>query len=203
MAETEKPAPDGWEVDEFVRKLRDFEQAYSTEFFVPLTEAEKNEMGGFLLSRVSAEMGRHLAKFLTQAAARIEQASSLLAEKDEQIRALMNERTSLIETKREQIERLELSRGAASKVALDAIAEKEAAEARLREAEEEIARCHARFEIDHVYVLGETPDRDFVRQEVPMNERQNIPDAVACRDARITLLEADLKGSSNSREKGE
>jgi hypothetical protein len=78
-----------------------------------------------------------------------------------------------------------------------------AAEARLREAEEEIARCHARLEIDHVYVMGDTPDHDIVRQEVPMNERQNIPDAVECRDATIALLEADLKGSSNSREKGE
>ena len=64
------------EVDEFVQKLRDFERAYGTEFFAPLTEAEKDEMGGFLLSRASAEMGRHLAKFLTQAADRLEAAEA-------------------------------------------------------------------------------------------------------------------------------
>jgi len=78
--ETEKPAPDGLEVHEFVRKLRDFEKAYSTEFFAPLTEAEKDGIGDFLLSRASVEMGRHLAKFLTQAADRIDQAQSLIAE---------------------------------------------------------------------------------------------------------------------------
>lgn len=184
------PAPDELEVDDFVRKLRDFEQAYSTEFFAPLTEAEKDEMGGFLLSRVSAEMGRHLAKFLTQAAAALEQAHStiaaLRAERDEADNALVDKyrdpKTGSFKFPGDVaaiVRRLETAEAEVKRLTKDNEA--------LRV---EVARCHARLEIDHVFVAE---GDDFVRREVPMNERLSLPDAVECRDATISILEADAR----------
>lgn len=54
----------------------------------------------------------------------------------------------------------------------------------------EVARCHARLEIDHVYVAD---GDELVRREVPMDERLSMPDAVECRDATISILEADAR----------
>ncbi|MGB6087751.1 hypothetical protein [Parvibaculum sp.] len=75
------PAPD----DGLVEKLRGFEQAYSTEFFAPLSEMEKANVGGELRSRIAADMGRHLAKHFSEAA-------TALQSKDEQIERLTRER---------------------------------------------------------------------------------------------------------------
>lgn len=60
----------------------------------------------------------------------------------------------------------------------------------------EIARCHARLEIDHHFVLH--PDRptdtvdDLVRVEIPMAERSGEIDGIECRDATITELERQI-----------
>lgn len=55
----------------------------------------------------------------------------------------------------------------------------------------EVARCHARLEIDRVYVG--TDEATFEEQAVPMNERVAMPDGIEARDATIQLLEADAK----------
>jgi hypothetical protein len=65
------------------------------------------------------------------------------------------------------------------------LAEKDETIAELRE---EIDRCHARLEIDHVFTGGgKQEDGGFLRVEVPMGERKSLPDAVACRDDTIEL----------------
>lgn len=144
MTETEKPAPDGLEIvawhwegrasdhtfpvwawqkerpataPENAIALADFDQAQS---LIAGLRADNQDLlaaadaDAFVNGNLQAEVKR-----LTEAN-----------------NGLMAERESLIETKREQIERLELSRGAASKVALDAIAEKETTEARIKALEE-------------------------------------------------------------------
>lgn len=69
-------------------------------------------------------------------------------------------------------------------------------EATLSTANTEIARCHARLEIDHAFRAprdGEEPDEQgFVRFEIPIAERAWMPDAVECRDATISLLEDEI-----------
>jgi hypothetical protein len=65
------------------------------------------------------------------------------------------------------------------------LAEKDETIAGLRE---EVDRCHARLEIDHVFTGGgKQEDGGFLRVEVPMGERKSLPDAVACRDDTIEL----------------
>jgi hypothetical protein len=50
----------------------------------------------------------------------------------------------------------------------------------------EIARCHARLEIDHEWRLVDGVE---TRVEIPVEDRATAYDAVACRDATIELLE--------------
>lgn len=60
--------------------------------------------------------------------------------------------------------------------------------AEVRRLRAEVDRCHARLEIDVVYVgLGMKP------RIVPMDERKSIPDGIDCRDGTIRLLEDELK----------
>lgn len=52
----------------------------------------------------------------------------------------------------------------------------------------EVARCHARLEIDHVFVSkGGGP---LERQDVPVDQRLGIPDGIECRDETIKLGDA-------------
>ena len=56
----------------------------------------------------------------------------------------------------------------------------------LRELRAEIARCHARLEIDHVFVA----DGDGLkRQDIPCAERATATDGITCRDETIKQLE--------------
>lgn len=61
----------------------------------------------------------------------------------------------------------------------------------LAEARAEIARCHARLEIEHYFTMGE--EGEFVRHEMTMEERVTFPDAVTCRDATIAALQMDIE----------
>lgn len=61
---------------------------------------------------------------------------------------------------------------------------------RIAALEAELARCHARLEIDHLYRLE---DNKLVRFEVPMADRLLIPDAVTCRDATIQEFDRQRK----------
>lgn len=55
-----------------LRLLDSFQTAYSEEFFAPLTDDERAAHAGTgIIDRASAGMGRHLAKFMAQAAAEI------------------------------------------------------------------------------------------------------------------------------------
>lgn len=58
-------------ISDFIDTLRGFTKAYPEDIFTPLTEAERKQMGS-LLDRASAGMGRHMAKFMAQAADMIE-----------------------------------------------------------------------------------------------------------------------------------
>jgi hypothetical protein len=55
----------------------------------------------------------------------------------------------------------------------------------------ERGRCHARLEIDHVWVMGDNDDSDLERRDIPLAERGEIPDGIECRDATIAVLEQD------------
>lgn len=67
----EFPAPDDDE-PELLRTLDSFGEAYGEDMFPPLTRAERDELAGRgIIDRISAGMGRHLAKFIAQAAAEI------------------------------------------------------------------------------------------------------------------------------------
>lgn len=60
--------------------LRGFVEAYSESFFPPLTEAERGRLGGAVISRASAAMGRHFAAFAGEAADALDEACRLLRE---------------------------------------------------------------------------------------------------------------------------
>ncbi len=65
----------------------------------------------------------------------------------------------------------------------------------------EIARCHARLEIDHVFVMGPGDmDGPATRKEVPMVKRADMFDAVDSRDADIEMTEAMLSCVQSSRD---
>lgn len=77
----------------------------------------------------------------------------------------------------------------------ESIAKSRAADdARISALEAEIARCHARLEIDHCYRFKGTPTGnprlDFVRVEIPYEERLSIPDGIECRDIEKLLRQA-------------
>ncbi len=52
-------------------------------------------------------------------------------------------------------------------------------------AADEIQRCHERLEIDRIFKLGGE------REDVPLEERLSMPDGIECRDATISLIEAE------------
>jgi hypothetical protein len=79
------------------------------------------------------------------------------------------------------------------------LAERERTAGALKAAEDEIARCHARLEIDHYFKMGDNDDSDLERVDIPMDERASFPDAVAARDATIQLLEDQLAAIRNPR----
>lgn len=76
------------DLGEAARKLRDFGRAYSEEIFSPVSAGERSwlhkERPG-LQDRIAADMGRHLAEFMDDAADTIDKATILLAEKDAEI----------------------------------------------------------------------------------------------------------------------
>lgn len=55
-----------------VERLRPYSTAYPEDIFIPLTDEDLLEHG-MLITRASAGMGRHCAKFMAEAAARIEE----------------------------------------------------------------------------------------------------------------------------------
>lgn len=57
--------------DDFVLRLRSIANAYPEDIFGPVTDDERREHAS-LITRNSAAMGRHLGKFLAQAADEIE-----------------------------------------------------------------------------------------------------------------------------------
>lgn len=61
---------------------------------------------------------------------------------------------------------------------------------RAEAAEAEVARCHARLEIDHWFKLI---DGEMVREETPQDERHSIPDAVTCRDETIKIQDEEIE----------
>lgn len=50
----------------------------------------------------------------------------------------------------------------------------------------ELARCHARLEIDHAYRLE---GGELVRFEIPMDERGSFPDGIDGRDCTIAEMD--------------
>jgi len=85
---------------------------------------------------------------------------------------------------------------------LDAAERAEKAEAALAERDKEIerlraevVRCHARLEIDHVFRMP--PDAedgdDLIREDVPMSERAEMVDGIACRDETIKLQDQQIE----------
>lgn len=70
--------PSGLVDFELVDTLRSFGQAYPEDMFGPVTDAERKEHGS-LITRTSAGMGRHCAKFMAQAADMIERLASKAA----------------------------------------------------------------------------------------------------------------------------
>lgn len=56
----------------------------------------------------------------------------------------------------------------------------------LVEAKREIARCHARLEIDHAYRMK---GKKLVRFTIPYADRMRFPDGISCRDDSIRLLD--------------
>lgn len=73
----EKPVPVEPEHDEFIEILRSFGKAYPLDIFGPVTEDEQR-LHGSLITRNSAEMGRHCAKYMVKAADVIESLQSAL-----------------------------------------------------------------------------------------------------------------------------
>lgn len=82
----------------------------------------------------------------------LRQAAALITTQQQQIAALMNERTSLIETKREQIERLTAERDEWQDRANHQQVRAEAAESRVQSLEEEVKRLR-RESTDRAYML--------------------------------------------------
>lgn len=58
-----------------------------------------------------------------------------------------------------------------------------------RQMEAEVARCHARLEIDHHYVMDDTTEDGMRRVEIPYHERAAQIDGIECREATIEELE--------------
>lgn len=54
--------------------------------------------------------------------------------------------------------------------------------------EKEVQRCHARLEIDHQFEYN-PETKEFVRVEVPFEDRMDMIDAVECRDIEIKTLQ--------------
>ena len=56
-------------------------------------------------------------------------------------------------------------------------------------------RCHARLEIDHVWVMGGNDDCDLERLDIPLDKRDIQIDGIEARDATISVLEQDLSAA--------
>lgn len=63
------------EHEELIRRLRSFGQAYPYDMFPALTSEERVKVGGDLISRISAAMGRHCSKIMAEAADALERAA--------------------------------------------------------------------------------------------------------------------------------
>lgn len=64
--------------EELIRTLRSFSEAYPEEVFTPLTD-EDRKLHGILITRASAGMGRHCAKFMREAADALERTEKAAA----------------------------------------------------------------------------------------------------------------------------
>ncbi len=65
---------------DIVPRLRSFAEAYPTDIFPPLTDAERGELKRGVMDRIGASMGRHCSKFMTEAADAIDAQGARLAE---------------------------------------------------------------------------------------------------------------------------
>lgn len=64
--------------------------------------------------------------------------------------------------------------------------------ARALKAEEEVARCHARLEIDHHYIMDDTADDGLRRVKIPYDERADQIDGIEARDETIRLQDEQI-----------
>jgi hypothetical protein len=78
------------ELEDFVNTLRGFTKAYPEDIFLPLTEEQIKEHS-LVITRASAGMGRHLAKFFAQAAEHIEALERRIAELERRYQWAANE----------------------------------------------------------------------------------------------------------------
>ena len=62
----------------------------------------------------------------------------------------------------------------------------------------EIKRCHAKLEIDYVWVSDPNGKKalDYVKQTVPYHERANLVDGIEARDTIIHFLEEERRNQS-------
>jgi len=65
-------------LEEHARTLRDFSEAYPAHIFTPLTPLDRARVGPVIITRCSAEMGRHFAPHAKAAADLLDEARAAL-----------------------------------------------------------------------------------------------------------------------------
>jgi hypothetical protein len=60
--------------EQLIGRLRHFAEAYPTDIWPPMTPEERKQVGDSIVSRISADMGRHCAKIMAEAALALEEA---------------------------------------------------------------------------------------------------------------------------------
>lgn len=133
-----------------------------------------------LLERVIAERDRHVIGYpgpRREVAELLDQVSTYIVTLSSAQAAL-----AAMRAERDELAYLHSERDQGDKIADEQL---DGLRAQVLRLTEEISRCHARLEIDRVYVAeGE----DLVERSVPMDERLSMPDGIEARDATISLL---------------
>lgn len=73
---TSAPLPE--RLEEQAERMESFAQAYPEAFFPPLTPEQRAHAGDSIITRASAEMGRHFSRFATAAAHALREAAAAL-----------------------------------------------------------------------------------------------------------------------------